>query len=97
MTATTKSFDSFYLAKELSIQGCPIFYVNTMGVEYKKYRPSWPKPFFIKGGISRLGFKLIMNLDLSYLEFAGRVPQKKNPIFSNSLQRTEVKGSAKSR
>jgi len=57
---------SFYLAKEFSKKGS-IFYKNT-DRELKRYKPYKLKPFYIRGGIMRILFKLSLGLDLIYYD-----------------------------
>ena len=64
LTGRGKDYDSFYLAKELSKRGCTIYYTDSGGAELKKYIPPGFKPFFIRGEVIRVLFKLILNLDL---------------------------------
>lgn len=70
LTSKIKCYDAFYLSKELSKKGCKVYYLNSNGMEFEKYKPPISKPIFLKGGIIRLALKLILNLDLMY--YTGR-------------------------
>jgi len=70
LTGEIKTYNAFYLAKELSKKGVVYFY-NSSKYRLEKYKPPKNKPFFFRGGIIRLMLKLYLNLDLIYYNSRG--------------------------
>lgn len=62
-----KTYDFFYLAKELSIRKNIVYY-KPISRQLKKYKPSKSKPIFFRGAIMKFFLKQIMDLDLIYYE-----------------------------
>ena len=70
LTGKIKTYNAFYLAKELSKKGVVYFY-NSSKYRLEKYKPPKNKPFFFRGRIIRLMLKLYLNLDLIYYNSRG--------------------------
>lgn len=70
LTGEIKTYNAFYLAKELSKKGVVYFY-NSGKYRLEKYKPPKNKPFFFRGGIIRLMLKLYLDLDLIYYNSRG--------------------------
>jgi len=68
-----KANEFFYLAKELSKNGCVGFYKLADG-RFKDYKPPRYKPIFLRGAISRFFLKLILDLDLVYYRQEKKCP-----------------------
>jgi len=72
MTGLFKSYDFFYLAKNLSKIGKG-YYKITGGV-MKKYKSPWYKPIFVGGGIVRIAMKFVLGLDMIYYRAEEKAP-----------------------
>ena len=70
LTGKFKTYNGFYLAKELSKKGVVYFY-NSSKYPLERYTPPKNKPFFLRGGIIRLILKLYLDVDLIYYNSRG--------------------------